>query len=100
MDLLLNHYRSDDHKLLAQLARQATSENAIENLAISFIDIYRKHKTRHCLEPLRLIYYWMNCGIHRCDVVETMLKNGVLPDTIRKEIVFDSFDDTRKLATA
>ncbi|MBC6698248.1 hypothetical protein [Hymenobacter sp. BT190] len=97
VDLLLNHYRSGDHKLLVQLARQATSENDIENLATSFIGIYRKHKTRHCLDPLRLIYYRMNCGIHRCDVVETLLENGVLPDEIREEIVFDSFEDTREL---
>ncbi|WBA43703.1 hypothetical protein [Hymenobacter canadensis] len=99
VDLLLNHYRSGDHKLLAQLARQATSENDIENLASSFIDIYRKHKTRQCLEPLRLIYYRMNCGIHRYDVVKTLLENDVLPNEIREEIVFDSYDDTRKLLT-
>lgn len=97
VDLLINHYRSGDHKLLAQLARQATSENDIENLAISFIDIYSKHKTQHCLEPLQLIYYRMNCGIHRCEVVKTLLENGVLPDEIREEIVFDSYEDTRTL---
>ncbi|MBO0360117.1 hypothetical protein J0X19_19305 [Hymenobacter sp. BT186] len=96
LDLLINHYRRGDHVLLTTLARQADSELAIENLASSFIRIYQKHKTKESQEPLRKIYHRMNCGMHRADVVETMIRNGVLPDKIREEIPFDSYYAVRE----
>ena len=100
VDLLINNYRCGDHVLLTTLAKQAASELEIEQLACSFIKIYLKHKTKESHEPLRKIYHRMNCGIHRANVVETMIRNGVLPEKIREEIVFDSSSEIRKLAAA
>jgi hypothetical protein len=96
LDLLINHYRRGDHVLLTNLAQQAASEFEVEQLASSFIKIYQKHKTKQAHDPLRKIYHRMNCGIHRADVVETMIENGVLPDKIREEIAFDSYYAVRE----
>ncbi|MDF7812294.1 hypothetical protein [Hymenobacter sp. YC55] len=97
VDLLINHYRQGDHTLLHQLAEQAKTELEIENLASSYCLIYRKHKTKQCLKPLNKIYHRMNCGIHRGQVVEIMLRRGVLPNKIRDEVLFDSYTSVREL---
>lgn len=96
-DLLINNYRRGDHTLLTRLVEQAKTELEIENLASSYCRIYRKNATKHCLEPLNKIYHHMNCGIHREDVVEILLRRGVLPNKIRDEIPFDSNTSVREL---
>lgn len=96
--LFFNNYQAGDDRLLLRLVEQTTGEDAIESLAISLCAIYQKNRIKKCQKPLWAIYQRMNCGMHRAQVVELLLKRGVLPADIREEIPFDSYEGVRHLA--
>jgi len=96
-NILIANYKSGDNKLLATLARKHKDEHIIENLASSFIDIYKANKTTECKEPLEEIYNKMNCGLHRNGIIEVLSDNKVLSDKIKQELKFDSNEETRQL---
>ena len=96
-NILIANYKSGDNKLLATLATKFKDEHIIENLASSFIDIYKANKTTECKEPLEELYNKMNCGIHRNGIVEVLSENKVLSDKIKQELKFDSYEETRQL---
>lgn len=97
--LLINNYRKGDFKLLKSIADKCKTANSIHNIALSYIDIYEKNKTRECKKPLESIYHKMTCGIHRKDIVKILIENKVLSDKIRQEIKHDSNEEVRKLIT-
>lgn len=43
------------------------------------------------------MYYKMNCGIYRIDVLEILEENGVLNKKIMKELKFDSMGKIRAM---
>lgn len=95
--ILSSNYQEGDATLLTALVDRATSEHAIEMLADSYTKIYRVNKTPECAAPLLALYQKMTCGIHRKEVVEILLENGVLPDWVKEELPFDSLAETRLL---
>ncbi len=95
--LLIKNYRKGDWELLKSIAEKAQNNDVIENLAISYIDIYKANQTEKCKEPLEVLYEKMNCGLHRTKLVRILIENNVLSDKIRNEIQFDSENGTRKL---
>jgi hypothetical protein len=97
LKILVSNYKSGDHKLLSHIATQTNNEHKIEWLAGIYSDIYKANKTKECKEPLEILYYKMNCGIHRHEIVEILIENEVLSDKIRAEIRFDSYMETREL---
>ena len=96
-DLLLTNYKNGDFLILSNIANKFTNEHIIESLAFSYVDIYTKNKTPECQIPLEILYRKMNCGIHRNSIVEILIENNVLSETLKKEIQYDCDDDTRKL---
>lgn len=97
IDILVSNYKPGDSKLLTKIANKFKSEQIIESLADSYVEIFRANKTKECKEPLEVLYSKMNCGIHRNSVVELLINNKVFSDKIRKEIQYDSNLETREL---
>ena len=96
--ILKSNYKKGDEKLLVDFAIRAKNEYAVENLAISYIDIYKSNKTPECRRPLEIIYDKLTCAIHREDIIKLLIENGVLCDKIKQEIPFDCDENTRLLA--
>jgi len=97
IDILYSNYRSGDYQLLVEMARRFKNDYIIENLSSSYINIYETNKTPECKEPLEELYSKMNCGIHRCALIEVLIINNVLSDRIKGEIQYDSYLPTREL---
>jgi hypothetical protein len=97
INLLIENFEKGDSKLLKSLVDKTKNEHKIHDLAISVIDIFKANKTAECLEPLVALYDKLTCGMHRTDLVEIMIENGVLPEKINQEIQYDSYESTRIL---
>lgn len=96
-ELLINNYKKGDGKLLKSIADKCRTEDSIHDLVSSFVAIYQKNKTKECKAPLESIYDKMNCGLHRKEIVELLIKNKVLSSKIKREIKHDSYEEVRKL---
>lgn len=96
-NLLISNYKTGDSKILNELLEKAKNIHKIHSLASSFVDIYETNKTTECKEPLIMLYNRLTCGIHRNDIVKILIENNVLPDNIKEEIRYDSYEKTRKL---
>jgi hypothetical protein len=95
--ILKANYRQGDDRLLEELAEKAENEDLIEWLAVNYIEIFKTNKTTECKGPLEQLYRKMTCAIHRKDVVELLIENGVLSEHIKAEIRFDCEEDTSAL---
>lgn len=95
--LLVSNYKKGDFKLLTEVINRSDDYDYIHSIVFGLIDIYKANSTKECKEPLELIYNKMNCGLHRIDIVEILIKNEVLSDKIFEELEFDSDDDIRKI---
>ena len=98
LELLISNYRSGDSKLLTDIAEKAKNEHEIERLAGIYTDIFNENKTKSCKKPLEVLYSKMNCALHRKDIIEVLLHNNVLSDTIEKELHYDCNLETRMIA--
>ena len=96
-DILISNYREGDAKLLTGLINRFHNEHTIEELARSYIEIYKANKTSECAVPLMALYQKMNCGIHRSILVELLIQSNSLPDWLNKELPFDSYAETQRL---
>jgi hypothetical protein len=67
-------------------------------LAGIYTDIFNENKTKFCKKPLEILYSKMNCALHRKDIIEVLLHNNVLSDTIEKELHYDCNLETRMIA--
>ncbi len=97
LDLLVSNYKKGDSKLLTDIVLRCRNEHEIHSLVYGIINIYETNKTKECKEPLEAVYDKLTCGIHRTDIVKILIYNKVLSDRLKKEIKFDSSDETRKL---
>jgi len=97
LEILISNYQNGDYKLLVDIANTTNDEHKIERLAGIYTDIYKANKTKECKEPLEILYTKMNCGIHRNGIIEVLIENKILSDTIKNEIQFDSYLETREL---
>ncbi len=98
LELLISNYRSGDSKLLTEIAEKAKNEHEIERLAGIYTAIFKKNNTKSCKNPLEILYSKMNCALHRKDIIEVLLHNNVLSDTIEKELHYDCNLETRMIA--
>lgn len=97
LEILVSNYQSGDFKTLTKFAKQTNDEQQIEDLAIIFSEIFTANSTKECKQPLEILYAKMNCGIHRKEIIEILIKNQVLSAKIKDEIEFDSYLPTRAL---
>lgn len=95
--ILTSNYKTGDYKILTDIVQKTKSEDIIENLARSYVDIFEANKTKECKAPIEALYNKMNCGIHRNDIVKILLENNVISDKIKNEIIFDSNIETREM---
>jgi len=98
LELLISNYKSSDSKLLTEIAEKAKNEHKVERLAGIYTDIFNKNKTKSCKKPLEILYSKTNCALHRKDIIEVLLHNNVLSDTLRKELQYDCNLETRMIA--
>ena len=98
LELLIANYKSSDSKLLTEIAEKAKNEHKVERLAGIYTDIFNKNKTKSCKKPLEILYSKTNCALHRKDIIEVLLHNNVLSDTLRKELQYDCNLETRMIA--
>ncbi len=98
IDILISNYKKGDGQLLKTIADKFKNEHAIEQLAAGYVGIFKANKTKECKEPLEALYNKMNCGIHRHLVIQVLMENNVLSDTLKNEIKYDSYLETRALA--
>jgi hypothetical protein len=97
LPLFISNYKEGDGELLASTARRARNIEDVHNLVMQYRKIFESNKTKDCLEPLVTLYDKTNCGICRNEIVGIMIENEVLPDNIREEIKYDSYEETREL---
>jgi ribosomal protein L17 len=95
--ILRSNYQAGDAALLTSIAERFHNEHTIESLAVSYVAIYEANPTPECAGPLLALYAKMNCGMHRYEVVQLLLANGVLPAWLNEELPFDSYHKTRLL---
>lgn len=98
--LLVSNYKKGDHKVLTGILNRSDDYDYVHSLVFGLIDIYDSNPTPDCQLPLVTVYSKMNCGIHRADVVRLLKQNNVLPDNIRSELKFDSYESVRELNRA
>jgi hypothetical protein len=96
-NLLIANYKVGDGRLLSKIVNKAKTEHQVHDLAFSYVDIFQANKTTDCEQPLLALYNKLTCSLHREDIVRIMIENNVLPDSIRKEIKYDSLLSTREL---
>lgn len=96
-NILTANYEEMDSLLLTELVGKFNGEDEIEVLACSYINIYKANITKACREPLEALYAKMNCGIHRMDIIELLISNGVLTERLKEEIQYDCNLDSRGL---
>ena len=97
LDLLVANYQKGDYKLLTNIIQRAKTEDEIHSLVYGYINIYKANKTKECKKPLEAMYDKLTCGIHRTDIVKILIENNLLSAKIKREIMFDSSDETRNL---
>ena len=97
LELLVENYEDNDDKIICKIIKNIKNESKLDSFGIRVLDIYEKNETKKCLEPLKAIYDKTSCSICRSAVIELMIKNKVLPDKIKEEIEYDSYEDTRKI---
>ncbi len=95
--LLVRNYRKGDAEILRSVIEGARNREIVHSLARSVVEIYRANRTKECRAPLEALYDRLTCGLHRSDIVEILHENEVLPDRIKREIEFDSYEPTREL---
>lgn len=96
-NIFIANYEVGDGVFLTELAMKFKNKYVIENLAVSYIEIYRANNTKECKEPLEVLYSKMNCGIHRKDIIELLINNEVLSERLKEEIQYDCYLDSREL---
>jgi hypothetical protein len=97
LEILISNYQDGDFEILSDIVNKTNNEHKIEQLARIYTDIYEANDTKECKKPLEILYSKMNCGIHRNGILNILLKNEVLSEKLKKEIIFDSDLDTREM---
>lgn len=99
LDLLVNNYQEGDADVIYDIVKKQVTPEKAHSVVWSIVEIYYKNKTKECKKVLEFLYDNLACGPHRYDVVKILKMNNVLSKKIRKEIKYDSYLKTRKLAS-
>ena len=96
LSLLKKNYRKADDKLIQTLVMK--SSGVTHDVQSDIRDIYTCHCSADALPVLLRVYRKGDCTYCRYGVVKAMRNCGILPDDILEECLYDSYEDTRKLA--
>lgn len=98
LDLLVKNYKKGDANIIYNIVKKQNTPDKAHSVVWSITDIYYRNKVKECKKIMEFLYRHLACGSHRYDVVKILKMNNVLSERIRKEIRFDSYSKTRKLA--
>jgi len=93
--LIKNYQKTDDHSI-AELIRKAS--RIPHHVQMDIRDIYQNHRSTSVFPLLFHVYQKGDCSFCRLGIVEAMHHCSVLPDDLLSECLYDSYDDTRRLA--
>ncbi|MDR1687503.1 MAG: hypothetical protein LBS21_02695 [Clostridiales bacterium] len=96
LTLLEPNFEIDDEALIRKHVLR--SKRLSFNMVKSITSIYNSFKSGSCGDILLHFYKNTECTHCRFAVVETMIYNGVIPQSILEECRYDSYEDTRNLA--
>ena len=96
LPLLIKNWRGSDEPLIRE--RVLASKRASHSLQWNLRDIYGEHSSKTCGDILEHAYRNGDCSYCRSSIVKVMQKNRVLSADILNECLYDSYDDTRKMA--
>lgn len=96
-NLLIRNYEKGDYQILSKVIKPLRNQDKIHSFLCSYVDIFKKNKTKECKEPLEILYNKTTCGLHRIDIIEILNENGVLSDKIIEEIQYDCDEKIREI---
>jgi len=74
------------------------SKRVTYDMIVGINDIYQNHQSGTCGDILLHFYKNVECTHCRCEIVETMIANDVIPRSILDECQYDSYERTREIA--
>lgn len=97
LDLFIHNYSDEDLHLLEKIVFKNHNRDTFHSAGFSMIKIIKNNQTLLCKNILIELYEKGFCTQCRRRFVEVMLLNGVLPDSIRNEIMHDCNPHIRDL---
>ena len=94
--LLESNFEIEDESLIRKYV--LCSRRITYGMIVSIYEIYKKNKTSSCGDILLHFYKNAECSHCRCNIVELMIDNEVIPQNILEECQYDSYEETRELA--
>jgi hypothetical protein len=95
LELLKSNFKIEDEPLMR---KHIKCSKRVEHRIIGIIaDIYKKYQSNTCGDILLHLYKNAECTHCRCNIVEAMIINHVIPQKIIEECQYDSYAETRKL---
>ena len=94
--LLKTNFEIEDEALIRKHVMR--SSRVTHSIIMSITDIYRNYKSSTCGDILLHLYKNAECSHCRCNIVEIMINNEVIPKNVLKECLYDSYEETRELA--
>jgi len=96
LDLLKQNYRkSDDGVIQALIMKSSDISHEVQR---GIRGIYSRHRSTDAFRILHKVYLKGECSYCRYGIVQAMRHCGVLSGKILNECVYDSYEDTRRLA--
>jgi hypothetical protein len=99
LDLLEKNYEQGDADLVVKSLGKLRTTEMTHRFIGPVERIYMRNSGTECQRPLELLYDRTNCGLCRKDLVRLLWRSKCLNDQIRSEILYDSYDETRKLGS-
>ena len=96
LGLLIKNYQKTDNDIIRKLTAKASS--VPQHVQGDIVDIYKHHRSANALPILLHVYQKGYCTHCRYGIVQAMNHCKVLSDEIIEECLYDSYEDTRKMA--
>jgi len=97
LSLLVDNWNKQDEPVVRE---HVLSSRRVSDAMQGYIrDIYLRHRSKTCGDILEHVYRYGECTFCRFGIVEAMWKSRVLTPGILEECLYDSYDETRELAT-
>jgi len=96
LGLLQKNYRKSVDPIIAGAIKRASS--IPQHVQSDIVEIYSRHRSAGALPILLHAYQKGECSHCRFGIVKALHHNKVLPDEILAQCLYDSYEDTRKLA--
>ena len=96
LSLLESNFEIEDEGLIRKYI--LCSRKVTYDMTVSISEIYQKNKTSTCRDILLHFYQNVECSHCRCNIVELMISNEVIPKNRLEECQHDSYEETRESA--